>query len=222
MSHPGANKRLGLTGLVAVLLALSMTMFGAVVSSASATHHNHHRLHATAKHMKVTSYVFGHTTSGKRVRGVFIPRSFKTVTTPSGAQQLVAKGVVKGKILRPGKDKHFTKRGVQAPVSSVNGTSAVPAGARANAAFPPAPPAGACNVLNLVLGPLDLNVLGLVIHLDQVVLNIIAQTGAGQLLGNLLCAVAGLLDPGTPLSGLLTQLNGLLTQLLGALGTLRA
>ena len=77
-------------------------------------------------------------------------------------------------------------------------------------------------MLNLVLGPLDLNVLGLQVHLNQVVLNIIAQTGASQLLGNLLCAVAGLLDPGGPLSGLLGQLSTLLNQILGALGTLRA
>jgi len=104
---------------------------------------------------------------------------------------------------------------------SVNGVPARASGARANAAFPPTPGAGACNVLNLVLGPLDLNLLGLQVHLDQVVLNIVAQTGAGQLLGNLLCAVAGLLDQG-PLSGLLTQLQGLLSQLLGALGGLRA
>ena len=49
-------------------------------------------------------------------------------------------------------------------------------------------------MLNLVLGPLDLNLLGLEVHLDKVVLDIIAVTGAGNLLGNLLCAVAGLLD----------------------------
>ena len=76
-------------------------------------------------------------------------------------------------------------------------------------------------MLNLVLGPVDLNLLGLQVHLNQVVLNVVAQSGAGQLLGNLLCAVAGLLDPG-PLSGLLTQLQGLLNQILGALGGLRA
>lgn len=51
-----------------------------------------------------------------------------------------------------------------------------------------------CEVLNLVLGPLDLDLLGLVIHLDRVVLNITAVPGAGNLLGSLLCAVAGLLD----------------------------
>jgi hypothetical protein len=51
-------------------------------------------------------------------------------------------------------------------------------------------------ILNLVFGPLDLNLLGLQVHLDRVVLNITAQPGAGNLLGNLLCAVAGLLNGG--------------------------
>ncbi len=59
---------------------------------------------------------------------------------------------------------------------------------------------GSCDVLNLVLGPLDLNLLGLEVHLNSVVLDIIAVTGAGNLLGNLLCAVAGLLD-GTDVLG---------------------
>ena len=74
----------------------------------------------------------------------------------------------------------------------------------------------ACDVLHLVLGPLDLDLLGLQVHLDKVVLDIVAATGAGNLLGNLLCAVTGLLDGG-PLAGLLGQLNDLLNQILDAL-----
>ena len=50
-----------------------------------------------------------------------------------------------------------------------------------------------CQILNLVLGPLNLNLLGLVVTLNQVHLNITAVPGAGNLLGNLLCAVANLL-----------------------------
>ncbi|NUO90155.1 MAG: ABC transporter substrate-binding protein [Dermatophilaceae bacterium] len=69
--------------------------------------------------------------------------------------------------------------------------------------------AGSCDILNLVLGPLHLNVLGLVVDLNQVVLNITGQTGAGNLLGNLLCGIAGLLD-GNGLSGLTNLLNRLL------------
>jgi hypothetical protein len=76
---------------------------------------------------------------------------------------------------------------------------------------------GSCQVLDLVLGPLDLNLLGLVVHLDQVHLNITAQQGPGNLLGNLLCAVAGLLNGPTGLNAILTQIANLLNQLLGAL-----
>ena len=72
---------------------------------------------------------------------------------------------------------------------------------------------GSCQILNLVLGPLDLDLLGLQVHLNQVVLNITAQSGAGNLLGNLLCAVAHLLDS----NGALTSISRLLNQILGQL-----
>ena len=75
--------------------------------------------------------------------------------------------------------------------------------------------AATCDILHLNLGPLDLDLLGLVVHLDKVVLDIVAQSGAGNLLGNLLCSVAGLLDGG--LGGLLGQLSDLLNQILGIL-----
>jgi hypothetical protein len=77
---------------------------------------------------------------------------------------------------------------------------------------------GSCEILDLVLGPLDLNLLGLEVHLDQVHLNITAQQGPGNLLGNLLCAIAGLLDGPTGLNAILNQIATLLNQLLGALG----
>ena len=69
---------------------------------------------------------------------------------------------------------------------------------------------GSCSILSLTLGPLHLNVLGLVVDLNQVVLNITAQQGPGNLLGNLLCSVANLLNGGTGLNGLVTLLNHLL------------
>jgi hypothetical protein len=72
---------------------------------------------------------------------------------------------------------------------------------------------GTCPILNLTLGPLDLNLLGLMVHLNQVVLTITAQSGPGNLLGNLLCAVAHLLDS----NGSTTALANLLNQLLGQL-----
>ncbi len=73
---------------------------------------------------------------------------------------------------------------------------------------------GSCQILRLVLGPLDLNLLGLRVQLNRVVLDITAEAGPGNLLGNLLCAVARLLDRG----GALSQLSGLLNRILGVLG----
>ncbi|GGN49017.1 hypothetical protein FHR83_008691 [Actinoplanes campanulatus] len=73
----------------------------------------------------------------------------------------------------------------------------------------------ACNILHLVLGPLDLNLLGLTVHLNTVVLDITAHSGPGNLLGNLLCAIAGLLDGGLPFP--LAQLADLLNQVLAIL-----
>jgi hypothetical protein len=79
-----------------------------------------------------------------------------------------------------------------------------------------AAPLAACSILHLVLGPLDLNLLGLAVHLNTVVLKITAIPGAGNLLGNLLCAVAGLLDGGLsgPLLGSLTILLNAILALL--------
>jgi hypothetical protein len=67
-----------------------------------------------------------------------------------------------------------------------------------------------CEILHLDLGPLSLDLLGLQIDLSRVVLDITAQAGAGNLLGNLLCAVAGLLDNPSGLSRLLNQILGAL------------
>jgi hypothetical protein len=75
----------------------------------------------------------------------------------------------------------------------------------------------ACGILHLELGPLDLSLLGLVVHLDQVVLDISAEPGSGNLLGNLLCAIANLLNGGSPLTQILNQLVNLLNQLIAAL-----
>lgn len=74
------------------------------------------------------------------------------------------------------------------------------------------PTQSSCKILDLTLGPLDLDLLGLQVHLDQINLQITAQPGPGNLLGNLLCAVAGLLDNPNALAGLL---NNLLRHLLG-------
>ncbi len=72
-----------------------------------------------------------------------------------------------------------------------------------------------CPVLNLTLGPLHLNLLGLVVDLNQVVLTINAVSGGGNLLGNLLCAVAHLLDGSASGNAVATLLNHILSILSG-------
>jgi hypothetical protein len=136
------------------------------------------------------------------VTGTFKPRRF--VVDDAGG--LVAVGVVKGTLVRgSGKVLGTDRQKVRIPVSTIEG--AAPLSRQA------APVPGECDILNLVLGPLDLDLLGLQVHLDKVVLNIIAVAGAGNLLGNLLCAVAGLLDS----PGILEQLSQILNSILGIL-----
>ncbi|KUL27788.1 hypothetical protein [Actinoplanes awajinensis] len=79
--------------------------------------------------------------------------------------------------------------------------------------------AATCQVLNLVLGPLHLDLLGLVVDLNQVHLLITAVQAPGNLLGNLLCAIVHLLD-GTPTAGGLAALLNAILALLGQLGGL--
>ena len=67
-----------------------------------------------------------------------------------------------------------------------------------------------CQILHLDLGPLALNLLGLHVDLSRIVLDITAESGAGNLLGNLLCGVANLLNDPSGLAGLLNRILGAL------------
>jgi hypothetical protein len=72
---------------------------------------------------------------------------------------------------------------------------------------------GQCQILFLDIGPIFLDLLGLQVDLSQIILDITAVTGPGRLLGNLLCALVGLLDGDGPLAGinnLLRNINRLL------------
>lgn len=116
---------------------------------------------------------------------------------------LVASGLVTGTLVDENGVVTSIARTVTMPVNT---------GAAARSATPKTHLA--CEILHLELGPLDLDLLGLVVHLDQVVLDISAVPGAGNLLGNLLCAVTNLLN-GT---GTLLQIANLLNQILELLG----
>jgi hypothetical protein len=66
-----------------------------------------------------------------------------------------------------------------------------------------------CDILHLELGPLDLTLLGLNVHLDKVVLDITATQGGG-LLGDLLCSLADLLNGNAALTAIASLLNNIL------------
>jgi hypothetical protein len=149
--------------------------------------------------------------TGESVAGTFTITGFKRV---NGV--LTAVGTFAGTV--DGVAKTDT---ASAPVTAINGHTLSSGASSAVTAQQAADPT--CQVLTLTLGPLHLDVLGLVVDLNQVNLNITAQSGPGNLLGNLLCSVAHLLDNtgggggGGGLSGLLQGITNLLNQILAAL-----
>ena len=160
-----------------------------------------------------TSKVTGHTNNGATFAGKYHVTRF---VDRNG--HLKAVGHLSGTLTRKSGATRAVSERVRMPVNmsatrAANATSALPTTSSTASTS-----AVSCDVLHLVLGPLDLDLLGLVVHLDKVVLDITAAPGAGALLGNLLCAVVGLLD-GTGIGGL----SGILTNLLNAiLGILQA
>ena len=64
-----------------------------------------------------------------------------------------------------------------------------PATAAAPQALAPVPQ-GICTVLDLPIGPIDLNLLGLLVHLDRTELRVTADPNGG-ILGSLLCGLSG-------------------------------
>jgi hypothetical protein len=124
-------------------------------------------------------------------------------------------GTAKGKV----GSKKVNKKNVRLPANVANASA--PAAGRAQASqvpplpLPPLPPGNACPILALDLGPINLPVLGLVIRTNQIQLRIDAVQGPGNLLGNLLCGITGILNPAgtltnTPLGQLAQILNALL------------
>ena len=134
--------------------------------------------------------------NGKAFRGTY---RIKRFIVRDGAVWTV--GRLSGKL---GK-RQVVRRGVRMP-------AAIQTAASMSSQPPPLPTPGACPVLNLVLGPIDLNLLGLRVATNEIRALIEAVPGAGNLLGNLLCAVTNLLNPSanTPLSQISSALNALL------------
>jgi hypothetical protein len=70
---------------------------------------------------------------------------------------------------------------------------------------------GTCTILTLHTGAINLSVLGLNVSLSPIDLVITATAAPGNLLGNLLCAVAHLLDSNASLGALASLLNQILS-----------
>ena len=108
------------------------------------------------------------------------------------AGKTVAIGTVRGTL----RGKRVTKRDVAIPVAVARGAQ--------GSQIPPTP--GACQILNLTIQPIDLNLLGLRVRTSRIDLRIEGVPGAGNLLGNLLCGITGILDPAAVTPSQLTAL----------------
>jgi hypothetical protein len=116
----------------------------------------------------------------KGFKGTYTIQRFTT-----SGNKVVAVGTLTGKL----KGKKVTKNNVKIPA-----TLSVPA----QSSQAPNPTEGACQVLDLVLNPIDLNLLGLRVATSRIEVLIEAIPGGNALLGNLLCAITGILDPQDP------------------------
>jgi len=133
----------------------------------------------------LTTAVTGTSSQGQRFVGQFTPTS---ITEMSGA--LMATGTLTGTL----GGQPIGSQTVSIPVSKIDPN---------------------CHILHLTLGPIDLDLLGLLVHVNQIVIDITAQPGAGNLLGNLLCDIGNLVNTGGPVSAILSDLNQVLTILQG-------
>ena len=153
------------TRLAAVAATLSCALVLGAASTAAAQ--------TATQDLTKTVAVSGAAKNGKKFKGTYTINRFI-----SRGSQVFAVGTLKGRL----KHRHVTRRGVRWPV-----TGFAEQGMAQSAQI-------VCRILTLTLGPLDLNLLGLRIQLNQLNLRITAIPGGG-LLGDLLCGIANLLNP---------------------------
>jgi hypothetical protein len=173
-----------LTRLLILVMSVAMAaLVGAVGSASTAT------AEPPGVGAKNTVKVTGTGANGEKFNGQFTATGAQPSSAPKGADVV---GQLTGTLMTPGQGQGSTQQvdqQVALPVTDVQQAT--------------------CQVLNLTLGPLDLSLLGLNVHLDQVHLVITATPGGG-ILGDLLCSLAG--GPGVP--GTLANVIALLQQIL--------
>ena len=155
--------------VAAVVAALSVMLIGGAGPAAAQT---------SATPLTQTVAMTGKAKNGKKFTGTYTIDRF----TRSGGKQY-AVGTLKGKL----KGRRVTRENVRIPIALARPAQ--------GAQIPPTQSPGACQILNLTLQPIDLNLLGLRVRTSRIDLRIEGVPGAGQLLGNLLCGILGILDP---------------------------
>jgi hypothetical protein len=120
--------------------------------------------------------------NGKKFTGTYTISRF----TQSGGK-VYAVGTLKGKL----KGRTVRKSNVRIPATLARH----PAAGASQVGLPPNPTPGACQILDLTLEPINLNLLGLHLVTSRIEVLLEAIPGAGNLLGNLLCGITGILDP---------------------------
>jgi hypothetical protein len=193
----------------AVLAGLATLALGAVaVPVASAA--NGTATPGSAKSVPAlkTIPIHGAAKNGKQFKGTYAIQRYV-----ARGNKAYAVGTLKGTL----NNQHVTRYNVMMPATL--------AGPPATSSTSAKKAAVACTVLNLQLGPIDLNLLGLRVQLFggtnpasplPVSLLITAVPGNGNLLGNLLCGLTGALNQ----PGILSQLNSNLSQLTATLTSL--
>lgn len=131
---------------------------------------------------------------GKDFTGTYTIKRFE-----SSGGRLVAVGKLEGKL----KGRNVSRSNVRIPATLTK--------PEAQSSQAPNPTPGACQILDLVLQPIDLNLLGLHVATSRIEALIEAIPGQNALLGNLLCGITGILDPQGQAAGTLAAaLNSLL------------
>jgi hypothetical protein len=177
----------------------SLVLGAVAVPVAGAANGTSHPLKSTPALYKMP--IKGVAKNGKKFSGTYAIQRFVVK-----GSKVYSVGTLKGKL----KGRTVTRYGVMIPANLTGDAS----GAQTSQAT--------CQVLHLVLGPINLNLLGLRVTLggglnaDQPIVLDITATRGGGLLGDLLCGLTN------SLSGTLGQLQGQLQQLSATLNSLIA
>lgn len=202
-----------------IVASLLMLMFAVVLFASESTAAPDKAPKAKAD--GVVLPITGTTSLGGAVTGTFTLQRFAS----DGSGGILAVGVISGTALKANGTVGTFVTPASLPVADPRGIGFAPAPSGTRPVWDhetPAPAPGivlaqatTCAVLNIAIGAVDLNVLGLIVHTDPIALEISGDT-AGPL-GALICLV---LNAVGSIVGLLNTILGLLGGLTGGLGGL--